>query len=53
MGEGRGGQHEWGRETAVDGDRCAFVPGALPPPFEWSLDLINALSSADQALGLE
>jgi Fic family protein len=40
-----------GRLTPAIGAYAAFVPAPLYPNIEWSIDLVKALSSADQALG--
>ncbi len=35
----------------IGGGFVAFVPAALPPPMEWNSTLVQAISSADRALG--
>ena len=40
-----------GQLISIGMDRWAFVPNPLPPPLEWTGDLLNALSNADRAIG--
>ena len=40
-----------GRRVRCPGGYRAYVPEPLPPPIEWSADLVAALSAADRALG--
>ncbi len=41
----------WGRYIPLMEGYQAYVPNHLPPPFEWDLTLIRALSEADRLLG--
>ena len=43
--------HAAGRVIRAPAGYWAFVPNSLPPAFEWSQELVSALSSADRALG--
>jgi Fic family protein len=40
-----------GELASIGGDFVAFVPASLPPPMDWTDDLVAALSAADQAVG--
>lgn len=40
-----------GRYVHIGGSQRAFIPALLPPDFDLDLDVINALSAADRAIG--
>lgn len=40
-----------GRLVPTVGGQVGFVPNALPPPLEWTSDLVAVISAADRALG--
>ena len=51
MHEDRSKRRQHGRTVRGRGGYRAFVPAPLPPPIAWDVDLVGALSRADQAIG--
>jgi hypothetical protein len=41
----------WVTAIGTRGGYWAFAPNPLPPPIEWTPDLVSTLSDADRALG--